>query len=253
MINEPVCVINDDFQNAWLGVINRLIDSRWELRNLVVHIKNPTRFDQAFHHKIETFAEAQGILGPKHVAYTIFPHRLYEVRGNAVDLFTAYNKPRGFFDRIKTSWGTYFRRMTSYGGTDGKVNQLDNIIAAIRDRENLHRAAYTVIIQKPGGETVRPLGGPCLNYIAVQAEPGQVGQPMTLGLLAVYRNHDFLKRAYGNYWGLCNLIKFLAKEVGGVPGPLTCVSSHAYVSGKKTALGRLVEEFGCSPTTAPSA
>jgi hypothetical protein len=34
---------------------------------------------------------------------------------------------------------------------------------------------------------------------------------------------------------------FLAKEVKGIPGPLTCVSSHAYVAGKKTALKTLVE------------
>jgi len=56
-------------------------------------------------------------------------------------------------------------------------------------------------------------------------------------------NHDFLERAYGNYWGLCNLLAFLAREVGGEPGPLTCMSSHAYVSGRKTALKALVEGF----------
>ncbi|MCJ7504472.1 MAG: hypothetical protein MUP80_15640, partial [Acidobacteriia bacterium] len=111
------------------------------------------------------------------------------------------------------------------------------------DREYLSKAAYTVLIQKPGGETVRPLGGPCLNYIAVQTEQGQAGRPLTLALLAVYRNHDFLERAYGNYWGLCNLLMFLAKEVGGLPGPLTCVSSHAYVAGKKRELKQLVEGF----------
>ena len=241
MINEPVLVVSNDFQNAWLEVVKRLMVSGWELRNIVVHINNPTVLDQAFHTKIEAFAKAQGILGPKHVAYTIFPHRLYEHKGNAVDLFTAYNKPRGLFDRIKTGWGTYFRRMTCYEGADGPVNQLENIILAIRNRENLSKAAYTLVIQNPGGETVRPLGGPCLNYIAVQAEPDQADQPMTLGLLAVYRNHDFLERAYGNYWGLCNLLRFFIKEIGGAPGPLTCVSSHAYVSGKKTALRTLVE------------
>lgn len=243
MINEPILVVSNDFQNAWLKVVKQLMVSDWELRNLVVHIKNPTALDQAFHNKIEAFARALGILGPKHVAYTIFPHKLYDHKGNAAGLFTTYNRPRGLFDRIKTGWGTYFRRMTSYEGVDGIVNQLDNIISAIRNREYLSKAAYTLVIQNPGGETVRPLGGPCLNYIAIQVEPDQTAQPMTLGLLAIYRNHDFLKRAYGNYWGLCNLLRFLAKEVSGTPGPLTCVSSHAYVSDKKTALRTLVEEI----------
>jgi thymidylate synthase len=243
MINEPVQIVTDGFQSAWLKVVRHLIMTHWEIRNLIVQIRNPSLFDQIYHSKIDAFTKTQHIIGPKHVAYTIFPYKLYERNENAMELFTAYNKERGFYDRIKTGWGTYFRRMTHYEGANGTVNQLSNIINAIRDRENLSRAAYTVVIQSPGGETVRPLGGPCLNYIAVQAEPGQAGQPLTLGLLAVYRNHDFLKRAYGNYWGLCNLLVFLAKEVGGLPGPLTCVSSHAYVDAKKTELKQLVVGF----------
>lgn len=245
MINEPVSVVRDDFQQAWLEVVRRLAASQWELRNLIVQIKNPSILDQSFHDKIAAFADTQGLLGPKHVAYTIFPHGLYRDGLSAASLFSNYNKPRGLFEKLqhrKPGWGTYFRRMTHYDkGGDEAVNQLDRIITAIRDRDNLSKAAYTVVIQNPGGETVRPLGGPCLNYIAVQAEPGQTGRPLTLGLLAVYRNHDFLERAYGNYWGLCNLLRFLAKEVAGTPGPLTCVSSHAYVGDKKTPLKRFVE------------
>ena len=79
--------------------------------------------------------------------------------------------------------------MIYYETGSGEIqNQLENIIHAIKVRSNISTAAYTIIIQKPGGETIRPLGGPCLNYIAVQLEPGN---PVKLGLLAVYRNHDF--------------------------------------------------------------
>lgn len=241
MINEPVCIVSDDLQSAWLEVVKQLMHSHWELRNLIIQIRNPGLLDPSFHAKIKGFAKVQGLLGPKDVAYTIFPHKLYQLEGDAANLFAAYNKPEGLFDRVKIGWGTYFRRMTNYETANGIVNQLDTIIEAIRHRGNLCKAAYTIVIQNPGGETVRPLGGPCLNYIAVQAEPGQAGQPLTLGLLAVYRNHDFLERAYGNYWGLCNLLMFLANEVRGKAGPLTCVSSHAYVAGKKEALKELVE------------
>jgi hypothetical protein len=240
MINAPIALACDDFQAGWLGAVRQLVDSRWELRNLVVHVRNPSLLNQPFHEAVQAFAHAHGLLGPKHVAYTIFPHQLYRNRGSAAALFTAYNRPGGFFDRVKTGWGTYFRRMTRYEGARGSVNQLANIVGALRERKTLSRAAYTIIIQHPGGETTRPLGGPCLNYLAVQAEPGQGGHP-TVGLLAVYRNHDFLERAYGNYWGLCNLLMFLAEEVGGTPGPLTCVSSHAYVADRRAALKALVE------------
>jgi len=240
MINGPMQVVADSFQHAWLDVVNQLESAHWELNNVVAHIRNITAMDQGFHSDMESFAEDQAILGPKHVAYTIFPHGLYRGK-DAEGVFEAYNRPGGFYDRKKTRWGTYFRRMTSYKVKNERVNQLKNIIDAIRDRETLNKAAYTVTLQYPGKETIRKMGGPCLNYLAIQAKPARGNSPMTLGLMAVYRNHDFLQRAYGNYWGLCNLIGFLAREVGGRPGPLTCVSSHAYVSEKKTALRSLKE------------
>ena len=131
--------------------------------------------------------------------------------------------------------------MTHYD-IQGKIqNQLENIINAINTRDMTYKAAYTIVIQKPGGETIKPLGGPCLNYVAVQmeTEPSRT----TLGLLSVYRNHDFLERAYGNYWGLCNLISFLSRETGTMPGPLTCVSSRAYVDRKKNRLSDFLDSI----------
>lgn len=241
MINEPLAIVHDGFQQAWLDVVQRLIASQWELRNLVVQIKNPGLYDDGLNDRIDEFARTSGLLAPRHVAYTIFPEGLYRDGADAAQVFTSYNRENGLYDRLhkrKKDWGTYFRRMTHYEGKKGTaVNQLENIINAFRDRKNISKAAYTLVIQYPGGETVRPLGGPCLNYLAVQAEP----DPFSVGLMAVYRNHDFLERAYGNYWGLCNLVSFIAKEVGATPGPLTCVSSHAYVDGNKTALRTFVE------------
>jgi hypothetical protein len=241
MIGEPAALTADGFQQAWVGAVRLLIGARWELYNLVVQIKNPSLLDEPLHGRVTDFARREGLLLPKHVAYTIFPHGLYRYTGNAQDLFGAYNRQNGMYERLhrrRPDWGTYFRRMTHYDKAGNAVNQLGNIIDAIRTRRNLSRAAYTVVIQNPGGETIRPLGGPCLNYIAVQID---AGNPPAVGLLALYRNHDFLERTYGNYWGLCNLLKFLAAEVGAEPGPLTCVSSHAHVSGARTTLKAFVD------------
>ena len=190
-----------------------------------------------------TFSQSEGLLEPKHVAYTIFPQGLYIGKNNATDLFNSYNRHNGLFERLqhrKPNWGTYFRRMTHYESDKKSVNQLDNIITALNSRKSICKAAYTIVIQKPGGETKRIMGGPCLNYIAIQVEPKK---PVSVGLLAVYRNHDFLRRAYGNYWGLCNLLKFLANEVKADLGPLTCISSRAYIMEKKVALKSFVEGF----------
>ncbi len=237
-MDRPKVIEHDSFQQAWSEAVKLLAANGWERSNVIVQIGKPESLDETFDALVRRFAEEVGVLSPKQVAYTIFPHRLYAKKKSSSALFTAYNRERGLFDRIKTRWGTYFRRMTQYEGRKGVENQLDRIIAAINTRKDLYRAAYTILIQHPGGETVQPLGGPCLNYAAVQLA---AGDPPRLGLLAVYRNHDFLERAYGNYWGLCNLIRFLAKETASQPGPLTCVSSHAYVDKKKRALRAFVE------------
>jgi thymidylate synthase len=123
------------------------------------------------------------------------------------------------------------------------VNQLDNIIEAINNRERKSRAAYTIIIEKPGGETIRPLGAPCLNYLAVQYD----NTDDSISLLATYRNHDFLKRAYGNYFGLCKLIKFIADSTNTKPGRLTCISSHAYIENNKSNVQKFLENYVCKP------
>lgn len=244
MINAPISFTKSCFQTAWLEVVKHLSENHWKLRNLVVQIENPTLLCNDFHNKVYDFTKQVAILGPKDVAYTIFPHNLYKRKNDCHKLCESYNRPNGLFSRIqhrKSTWGSYFRRMSHYETKSGTIqNQLKNIIHAINTRKSISTAAYTIVIQKPGGETIKPLGGPCLNYIAVQLEPTE---PMQLGLLAVYRNHEFLERAYGNYWGLCNLLSFLAKETGASCGPLTCISSKAYVSGKKTALRNFMDTF----------
>jgi len=238
MINEPLVITHPSFQLAWKEAVSLLSMNGWELRNLIVHIKNPIILDLGFHQKVRDFCRKQSLLDPKDVAYTIFPHKLYDTRRNAEDLFCCYNRVGGLYERLRrrprSGWGTYFRRMTHYENSSGPINQLENIIQSLRTRSHIFRSAYTVIIQKPGGETVRPMGGPCLNYITIQIEHAD---PLPiLGMLCTYRNHDFLERAYGNYWGLCNLARFLAIETSLEPGPITCVSSHAYLGDMKKAI-----------------
>jgi len=244
----PVPVQHASFQQAWLTVARVLLARRDALRNVLVQVTDPLAIDDAFHDTFEAAVRSEGLLGAKHVAYTVFPHRLYEHVGSGTALYEAYNRPQGMYDRVKTSWGTYFRRMTAYqppGSTKPPVNQLKNIITKINGRKAVFTAAHTIVIPYTGTETARERGAPCLNYVSVQLQR----EPRRLGLLAVYRNHDFLHKAYGNYWSLTNLIRFLCDETGFTPGVLTCVSSHAYTD-KPAILKRVVRPFdGISPAT----
>jgi len=244
MIDLPHVIAETSFQEAWIRAAGYLRSNAWNARNLVVQIADPTAIDSDVHQQVFDFTRSIGILTPKDVAYTIFPHRLYQKCGSASRLYEAYNRPGGLCERVirrsANRWGTYFQRLTDYESIQGTVNQIEGIIEAIRSDASTYTSAFCMVIQKPGGETRRRLGGPCLNYIAVQLESGT---SQTLGLFCVYRNHDFLERAYGNYWGLCNLLCFMAEQVDAEPGPLTCVASHAYVAEKKTALKSLLHKL----------
>ncbi len=77
MIDEPLSVIRDSFQEAWLEVVKLLALSNWERRNLVVQIRNPQLFDYDLHQRFDAFCGQVEMLGPRHVAYTIFPDGFY--------------------------------------------------------------------------------------------------------------------------------------------------------------------------------
>jgi len=231
MTNEPPLITAGSFQTAWVEAGRCVLGAGGSAANLVAHIKDVTVFDSELHGRVSSFAKSVGVLPPKDVAYTVFPHTPYWQGKSANEIYSRYNGTGGFYNRSRkrphSGWGTYFRRMTHYQRSNGEiVNQLDRVISAIRDWRSPRQAAYAIVIPQPGPDTARPEGSPCLNYIAPQVT---IGNPLTVGLLCVYRNHDFVERAYGNYWGLCELTKFIARETGAQPGTLTCVSSHAYV------------------------
>lgn len=85
------------------------------------------------------------------------------------------------------------------------------------------------------------MGSPCLNYVTIQVE--NTGANRTIHLLAVYRNHDYRERTFGNYWGLCDLLKYICSETSSVVGSVTCISSHAYVVNNKASLLKIANEI----------
>jgi hypothetical protein len=92
MIDEPSTIIEDSFQQAWTKVVKTLSKNDWERRNLVVQMKNPGAFDEGLHQNIEEFCRQVSILGPRHIAYTIFPQEFYTRNHSAEHLFNGYNR-----------------------------------------------------------------------------------------------------------------------------------------------------------------
>ena len=80
-----------------------------------------------------------------------------------------------------------------------------------------------------------PIGFPCLSHVSFTL----VGQK--IHLTALYRNQDFVSRAYGNFVGLARLGTFIAREVGRELGEVLCVASHADAGFSQHGKGRVQE------------
>ena len=237
MATNIFTVEEDNVSVAWLKAIEHLVDCGGECFNSMVNIENPTQTELTIHTAYEQLLSNHGLLSLKQVKYTIFPHSLYlQVNRDPDRLFERYNRVGGVYDGLrrrysrKFGWGSYFRRMTCYPVSDEYgnttfVNQLGEIIHMLQDRTRTYKAAYTISLQIPGTDGRRIMGGPCLNYIALQ-----LSKPRVMNVLAVYRNHDFIQRAYGNYLGLGYVMEFICDQTGYSMGRLRCLSSHASIA-----------------------
>lgn len=234
-MNKPIVICEGNFQAAWRKVCIELSKNKWELWDIVVEIETPLLINMDYNNLVTQFAMDHNLIKPRDVAYTIFPYGFYYLDRDSERLYKKYWR---FFKYTRkkdhSGWGTYFERMISYPIENKKVDQLGNIIKSINNSTRDFRAAYTMIILKPGFENTKLLGSPCLNYLAVRTEPSSSGR--AINLLAVYRNHDFLERAYGNYLGLCKLLEYIAYETVSNIGKVTCMSSHAFVNASKIDL-----------------
>ena len=247
-MNEPITIISDSFQSAWANAVIKLKENNWDFWNLVVQIQNIELINTEYHKRITEFAKSSGMILPNQVAYTIFPFKLYKPGRSREEL---YKKYKLYYDKTRdcphSGWGTYFNRMIHYcpdGNKANEVDQLGSIIDSINKRKVNYGASYVMVIPYPKSDIKKKMGAPCLNYVTIQVENINIGnKSRAVNLLAVYRNHDFLERAYGNYYGLCKLLQYIASETSSAPGRVTCISSHAYVQKKKACLLDLANSY----------
>ena len=237
-MNEPKVIIEEDFSLAWAKALCALKSNSWDMWDLVVTIKKPNFENKKAIKKLTDFAKLKSLILPKQVLHTIFPQRIYKKvnKGDRNKFYKWYNI---FYNNTRkmphSNWGTYFERMINYRTSDGRnYDQLGNIIDHINGRNHNHGASNIIFVPQIGTDSNRTMGAPCLNYITVQIESNEGNR--IVSLLAVYRNHDFRQRAFGNYWGLCELLKYICNETDSLLGSITCLSSHAYVDKDKSKL-----------------
>lgn len=227
----PVVLSGITCRDAWIAGANYLAGQpRTEISSLLLTIEDPTSWDDAWFDRIDPRQVHSGGENPRNVANTIFPLKTWLNASSRTDLYQRYRRAhkRGRTKR----WGTYFLRLICFGASE--INQLERAINVLNSWHNQPGTAIVFHLSSPETDTPRPIGGPCLQLIQLQAWSDR------LDLIAVYRNHDYFNKAFPNLIGLSRLLHFICHETSRKAGTITCHSGHAYSSAGKSALKDLV-------------
>jgi hypothetical protein len=241
-------IVRSNLAEAWLSALEYLLAQGGETVNLAVVITKPTEEDPRIRAVLDQFIESQrrtenkqGLERISTVANTLFPKALYRPQlGDSArkHLFDMEKRGRDIARR-RNRTGTYFERLVAWPDSREEFNQLDHVITRLvsaRKRGQRKGNAYefgvttqedvistadlSLRIYSPGIDN-RIMGFPCLSHITLSLMGGR------LHMSALYRNHHYVRRSYGNYLGLGHLLMFICRESGWEPGELLCVSSHA--------------------------
>jgi hypothetical protein len=250
-------ISKDNISQAWLAALALLVEEK-EAVNLAVAIRDPLAEDKDVRAALDRFIDCKRKAGVRvervsTVANTIFPQELYLPRlaGKARQHLYEMHALGARVSKRTSPKGTYFGRMVAWPGVETEVNQLEKVVLRLRANkakghtngnaleiglavpsDGAEPSSHDIRIQAPGKDT-SPIGFPCLSHISLTLSEGK------LHLTALYRNHDFAKRAYGNYVGLGRVLNFLAVESGYAVGELLCVSTHAQVAiGSNSGFGK---------------
>lgn len=215
---------------AWRDVCNYIFQHGNGF-NLIVHMSNPLAYTEMQLLEVVN----SGVISRQavdDVVNTIFPYKLHTRSTNLNNQQfydhheELYLRGKTMHPRNKALWGNYFLRFTKFGAE--KKNQLQKIIDDINARDKQYAACYMMHVSSADLDSnTRNIGNPCLQYVQF----GQAGN--TINLTAVYRNHDFLNKALGNYIGLSKLLEFVCVQTGREIGNFTCHSIHYFLDSKQ--------------------
>jgi hypothetical protein len=256
-------VTGTDIGSAWLAAFRALkAQGGSGIVNLAVDITAPMTEDLGVRHAIEdvlvglrdSHRDFAGVQSIHTVANTVFPISLYRPDTEGAAARFMANALKGEQNRRHAShrrWGTYLGRLVAYPARDGAAtNQLAIALERLGSKDRQWSDLYEVPITSPDGDHSEPdwedlisspsasggavlhgdtrldslrRGGPCLAHISFTLQGGAVS------MLALYRRHSYVTRAYGNFLGLSRLLYFMAHESGHDVGNLMVVTGHATV------------------------
>jgi hypothetical protein len=240
---------------AWVEALDALLAAGNDVVNLTVTIADPTEEHPGVRALIDEFngdrrkRDRKAVELVSTVANTVFPEAWYRehLGVDAEEHLYELERTTRPVSRKRNRTGTYFERMVAWPGPNGdRFNQLDQVVRRLRSAaiQGVQRGnAYEVSLAMPadeaiavpivvGGRDRQTRGFPCLSHLSFSLNKGVVH------LSAMYRSHDFISRAYGNYLGLGRVLRFVALQAGFPIGEVTCLSASATAEIGKTGVGK---------------
>lgn len=151
-------------------------------------------------------------------------------------IFPSTSRSRRQIKWSKDYWG----RLTEYRR---KVNQLDFIVERLKSKPHSKQLSCVTFDPEIDIQPNRPFNPsmPCMIALDVKLRNGKIN------VFAVFRSHDFGRKAYGNFVGLGKLLNMFSSETDNEMGEVVCYSISAHIRSKEfESISNLMEEHNGS-------
>jgi thymidylate synthase len=110
-----------------------------------------------------------------------------------------------------------------------KVDQIGFVVHRLKNKPHSKQLCCVTFDPELDMQPHRPFNPrmPCLIALDIKFRDGK------LNLFAMFRSHDFGRKAYGNFIGLGKLLSMLSRETGYEVGEVVCFSVSAHIRMKE--------------------
>lgn len=275
---SPSSVNEENLSSAWLETCRAVSGlPEWRAFHHVTRIAHPTVENPAIRQAIDELLSEYDLDPVETVSNTIFPAAMAKRCETPAQLAERYRRA---YPRIKkfpgNDKGTYFGRIVAYPhGKNQQYDQLNRLLEKFQTERSTRgpmSARYEVSLECPESDAlgtndagqvpvsvsakevtgtasiVVPINNtarmrfPCLSMCSFQLDGEHIH------MVAHYRSHYLIQRAYGNYLGLGRILGYVARETGLAVGELMVVAGYAQIdSCERQRLRRLLRESSQVP------
>ena len=211
MNTVPTLIEESNLSAAWFLVLKWVVDNPGkDITPLLLSLRGGFDESEAVRKILDLDLSAKHLSSIVTISETIFPDSLYKYYKK--DRFELYKVYMNNLNRVKkidsrNRSGTYFERLISFEDK----NQLEIIINSLNATGGVRRSKLQASIFDPRKDHINgPYQGfPCLQHVTFYKSNNN-----GLVLNSFYAIQYLYKKAYGNWLGLINLGKFVARETG---------------------------------------